>query len=1124
MTETKLSRFCDRIIEAGWLAALVTVPLFFNIYSSRVFEPDKLTLLRSIVLLMIAAWIVATLETWRQGEDAASESGGTAGPGPWERVKATPLVMPTLLMVLAYGLATLFSATPRISWWGSYVRLQGTSTTFSYIVIFFLMLDRMRSRNQLDRVVQTVILASVPASLYGILQHYRLDPLPWGGDVVERVSSTMGNAIFIAAYLLMVFFITLYKAIQVFGRLATSEKSSLRDAVLGGVYLFILAIQLVVIFFSQSRGPWLGLLGGLYAFVLIVLVALRQSASGEPLLAAGDWLRGVGLGFGTLLLGGVLAWIAMQRFTSPMLGLLLLGAAVVVPYAVLVVTRRGLRWLWASWVVQTVLVAVFLVVFNLPQTPLEALRETPYIGRLGQVFQTESGTGKVRVLIWEGAARMVVDSPGRALAGYGPESMYVTYEPFYPPDLAHYEQRNRTPDRSHNQTFDALVSTGLLGFLAYMFLFTSVFYHGLRWLGLIRSTRERNLFLGFIIGGAVAGALLAWIVTGGFAFLGVSLPAGFILGLVIYLVVAAVNPGSAADVSLTGERRLLVTALMAALLGHFIEIHFGFVIASTGTYFWALAALFVLVGMGRIGERMEPETVKQPAPQPSRRKGKGRKGKKRPAQPVQRTLERSGRDRWMAFWAYTLIVVLVLTVVAFDFTSNQPRHTAIPSILRDSFTKIDAITANPKTSYGTLMLLLLTALVGGVIVFYESLRAEADPPGANWYLRAIPAFVLAAFLIPLAVAWAKADLLRVGKDVSNIIPRWYIAFFLLVILLAAALPRPRPSPTKLWRKETIWAYLLLFAAAGFLIWNVNGVLVKADILYQQGYMLEQDYNRNAARLTFDEFPKDQRLSVLNRVQDLYQKALENAPSEDFYYLAMARVYQSATPLIEDPAQKEAALAEGIATVEKARALYPLNVDHTANLGRLYRTWAQEVSDPAVKREKLLLAAEYYRQATELSPNKAHLYNEWGLTYYLLGDYDEAEAKLEKSLSLDAEFDQTYLLLGQLHVQLGEWAQAEEMYRKAVELSSNLVDALSMLGYVLDQQGKTTEAISQNLRVLELRPQDYVTIRNLAVLYNKAGEIGQALAYAKLALSLAPEQDRPQLEQFVEQLEAIAPNP
>ncbi len=55
---SKLSHWCNGFLEAGWLTAIVAVPLFFNIHSDRVFEPDKLTLLRSIVLLMSVAWLV----------------------------------------------------------------------------------------------------------------------------------------------------------------------------------------------------------------------------------------------------------------------------------------------------------------------------------------------------------------------------------------------------------------------------------------------------------------------------------------------------------------------------------------------------------------------------------------------------------------------------------------------------------------------------------------------------------------------------------------------------------------------------------------------------------------------------------------------------------------------------------------------------------------------------------------------------------------------------------------------------------------------------------------------------------------------------------------------------------
>jgi tetratricopeptide (TPR) repeat protein len=1115
LTQTKLGRYCDKLIEAGWLAALIVVPLFFNIYSSRVFEPDKITLLRSLVILMIVAWIVGKVEAWQWADEKTQEAQTPAGPGLWARIRAMPLVLPTLLMVLAYLISVAFSRTPGISWKGSYVRLQGVSAAFSYIVIFFLMLERLRSREQLERAIQTIILTSVAPSLYGILQHYGLDPLPWAGEVVERVSSSMGNAIFIAAYLLMVFFVTLYKALQVFERLASSkDESNLRDAVLGGVYLFIMAIQLIAIFFTQSRGPWLGLLGGLYAFVLILLVSLRQSAGGEQRVTASDLLRGCGVGVGALLVGGLLAWVSIAKIGSPLLGLALLAAVAILTYAILILTRKGLRWLWVSWIVQTLLVAAFLVVFNLPQTPLESLRETPYIGRLGQVFETEGGTGKVRVLIWEGAVEMITASPLRALVGYGPESMYVTYEPFYPPDLAHYEARNRTPDRSHNQTFDSLAATGLLGFLAYMFVFSSVFYYGLRWLGLIRSDRERNLFLGFIIGGAAAGALLAWLVTGGLAFVGVSLPAGFIGGLVLYLVVAAMKPTAMAESALHGGNRMLVAALMAAILGHFIEIHFGFVIAATGTYFWALAALFVLVGSGRIREISLAE-IARPLQQVRQDMTRKQKRKKRPPTPAHRAAQKTESKRWMIFLSYTMIVVIILTTVAFDFTSNQMRLTSIPSIIWESFTTVDALTAQPRASMGMVMLLLLTTLVGGAIAFYEAFRAETEPPKSGWYLRAALVFVLAVILIPLAVAAAKAGLVQVGKPVWDIIARWYLAFFPLVLLLGLALYRPGTTSARVLRKETSWVYVLLTVAAGFVIWNANGVLVKADIIYQQGYMLEQDYMKNAGSLQ-----TDQRLQVLSRVMDMYENAIQYAPSEDFYYLAMARVYQQMVPLVEDPQQKETLLKEGIATVEKARAIYPLNVDHTANMGRFYRTWAQEISDPTEKLEKLQLASDYYAQAIQLSPNKAHLYNEWALTYYLMGDYENARQKLEKSLSLDAEYDQTYLLLGQLYTQTGDWALAEEMYRKAVELNPNAVESLSMLGYVLDQQGKITEAIAQNLSVLQLSPQDYVTVRNLSVLYNKVNDYSQALAYAQLALSIAPEADKAGLQQFVEQLQAL----
>ena len=48
MSSSRLSKFCDRALDAGWLLGVTITPVFFNVYSSRVFEPDKLTTLRAL--------------------------------------------------------------------------------------------------------------------------------------------------------------------------------------------------------------------------------------------------------------------------------------------------------------------------------------------------------------------------------------------------------------------------------------------------------------------------------------------------------------------------------------------------------------------------------------------------------------------------------------------------------------------------------------------------------------------------------------------------------------------------------------------------------------------------------------------------------------------------------------------------------------------------------------------------------------------------------------------------------------------------------------------------------------------------------------------------------------------
>lgn len=265
---TKLSRYAEGLMEAAWLAALVVVPVFFNTYSSRIFEPDKLALLRTLALVALGAWVVKLVDEGSPRWERLRPEGTFL----W-RMLQLPLIAPVLALAAVLLVSSLFSVARQFSFWGSYQRLQGAYTTFSYIIIFAAMLGNLRRRAQVERLITTVIIASLPVSLYGVLQRYQIDPVPWGGNVARRIAANMGNAIFVAAYLIMASPLTLGRIVDSFGAILQEREGLGAHFVRSTVYVFTGALQLIALYLSQSRGPMLGWLAG--AFFLFVLLSLQ---------------------------------------------------------------------------------------------------------------------------------------------------------------------------------------------------------------------------------------------------------------------------------------------------------------------------------------------------------------------------------------------------------------------------------------------------------------------------------------------------------------------------------------------------------------------------------------------------------------------------------------------------------------------------------------------------------------------------------------------------------------------------------------------------------------------------------------------------------------------------------
>ncbi len=1130
MNSTRFSAILDGILEAGWLAAIIVTPLFFNIYSSRVFEPDKLTTLRSIALVMAAVWLARWVE-----ERAA---GGSRPRFSWR----TPLILPTLFTVLVYLISTVFSVTPYTSFFGSYQRLQGTFTTLSYIVIFLIILDRMRTRAQVDRFITTLILNSLPIALYGFVQHARRDPLPWGGDVTQRVASNMGNPIFVAAYMIMAAFPTLARAVDAFRSLLTDEKAGTSEVLRAAAYIFTFLVQVISIWYTHSRGPLMGLVFGLAVWGFLGLLALRRAALREAPSPLPDLLEdlraGTLFGLGSIAGAGAVGaglYLALRSATrtnpslqwAPAIGAILVLAGA---WLAFIVNGRGWRWLWAGALVTVLLFAAGFLTVNLAEPVHAWAQEQPWMGRLDEVLQAESGTGKVRSLIWEGALRLILphepiryppttaDPTGhpdpfniiRPLVGYGPESMYVAYNRFYPPLLGHYESRTASPDRSHNETLDSLVITGLLGFAAYLWLFGSLLYYGLSWLGWIPDQSRRRLFFIFLVTGALA-AVAAVIPTVGPHFFGLAVPVGMVLGMLAYLVLCGFF--SPESLPAAHPHQILLIGILAAFVAHLVEINFGIAIASTRTTFWALAAVFVLLGTQGIGEREERPAAPPTAPSP---KPKGKKRRRRPAPPPPAPSSPVPAWLWPALGA-ALIGALILGTLSYDFVNNVERLTSPARIFWRSLTVI-AIGGPPRQSLGILLVFgmawAMTALLSVTQMAHRGVFGERR--GDLWLAALV--ILLVSLTVGLTFGLLLAgrhaavlrmsvqnvnDLLRLAESIAGQIGAYYGFLGVVMLLGGLALAGERRMPGA-W--GTAWgplALAVLLPLALLSAVQANLRPIRADIIYKQADPWDRSGQWGAA------VPH-------------YQRAVQLAPHEDFYHLYLGRALLEAATVTSDTAQQEAILRETERVLLVAQALSPLNTDHSANLARMYQRWADLPAGQAQRETLLNLASRYYEAATSLSPNNAILWNQWATLYlYSMGDEENFWRCINRSLEVDDGFEQTWLIIGDARAMKGDLPGAAEAYRKALEIQPNMPQVWNALARVYLQQGQNdpaVEALSQSLQLEPTGAWAWDAHRLLAIAYYQMGAPERARTEAQTALQMAPEDQKPAIEQLLKQLQ------
>ncbi len=250
------------------LGVLFLVPLVFPIaQEGHPFSELKVLVLHLGMLLVAVLWLWQLVLKSQTG-DRGSETAESFRILTWlGRNPARWAVLAMVVMWLAQAISTSLSPLPAISFFGGDEQFRGNSLydSFALLVVFLVIVVKFRTGERLEQAAWVLIGSATIAAAYGIAQHFGWDPL--GGRTSGRVLASFGNTINFSAYLGMALPVTI----------AISLRKSGADRKLLVLLGLALALQLAGMWFSESRGPFVGAASALT--LLFAGIALIRSRS-----------------------------------------------------------------------------------------------------------------------------------------------------------------------------------------------------------------------------------------------------------------------------------------------------------------------------------------------------------------------------------------------------------------------------------------------------------------------------------------------------------------------------------------------------------------------------------------------------------------------------------------------------------------------------------------------------------------------------------------------------------------------------------------------------------------------------------------------------------------------------
>ena len=370
------------------------------------------------------------------------------------------------------------------SFWGNYERMEGLVGWYYLIAFLLLILGIYYRRRSWVFLLHVSTLASFIIAFVALSQNLGLDLLlsSAGG---ERVSSTLGNPTYLAAYSLFHLFFSIYFIVK-------DKARRLRFELIG--FYIMDAILIFIEIRGRSNGQ-LGVLSMLFRNIYLTLTFLLPQIF---LHINYFWhkksVKWAGISnISYFVLIAIINFLAL--FNTQTRGAVV-GLAVGILFALIFLlssryTAKKIRYVIASALLLFILFGVGLFSFK----DSNLVKSNPTLERVSHISLT-SITVESRILTWQASLKGWQEKP---ILGWGEEKFYVVFNKYFPTDIFRDLGSQVWFDRPHNVFVQYLVEGGILGLLAYLSIFALAFVNLFKHYRRTKDVKTISIFGGLII-------------------------------------------------------------------------------------------------------------------------------------------------------------------------------------------------------------------------------------------------------------------------------------------------------------------------------------------------------------------------------------------------------------------------------------------------------------------------------------------------------------------------------------------------------------------------------------------------------------------------------------------------